>query len=239
MSQDSGKPTDGPAPGEDVREADAGTRRRGRGGPRPAAATASPARSLTRRGLATRQKLIEAAEALFGERGFHATGVSDITRAAGVAQGTFYLYFEGKEQIFGELVRHLSHELRLALTTATADAGARLDVEEAGVRAFLAFAARHRNLYRIVFESQFIDPALFRWYYERIAQGYARGLQQAARRGEVRGGDAETLAYCLMGAAHFLGMRWVVWDGSAPPPAAMETLLAFVRAGLSPDRSET
>jgi AcrR family transcriptional regulator len=188
----------------------------------------------TSRGVATRKKLIDAAEALFGQKGFHATGISDITRSAGVAQGTFYLYFDGKEQIFRELVVYLSHELRLRLQQATAGVTARLEAEEVGVRAFIDFAAQHRNLYRIVFESQFIDPSLFRWYYERIAQGYARGLEQAAQRGEVRAGDAETLAYCLMGAAHFLGMRWVVWEGSAPPPEAMETLLSFVRAGLSP-----
>lgn len=189
----------------------------------------------TARGAATRKKLIDAAELLFGERGFHATGVSDITRSAGVAQGTFYLYFESKEAIFRELVRHLSHELRLALQQAGEGLDERLEVEEAGLRAFIGFAARHRNLYRIVFESQFIDPELFRWYYERIAQGYARGLQQAARRGEVRGGDAETLAYCLMGAAHFLGMRWVVWEGREPPERAVDTLLAFMRAGLAPE----
>lgn len=195
---------------------------------------AAPKLPRTARGAATRQKLIDAAELLFGERGFHATGVSDITRSAGVAQGTFYLYFDTKEAIFRELVRHLSHELRRALQQSGAGLHDRLQVEEAGLRAFISFAARHRDLYRIVFESQFIDPELFRWYYERIAQGYARGLRKAARRREVRGGDAETLAYCLMGAAHFLGMRWVVWEGSEPPKKAMETLLGFVRAGLAP-----
>jgi AcrR family transcriptional regulator len=200
----------------------------------PAAASAHRL-PRTARGAATRQKLIDAAELLFGERGFHATGVSDVTRSAGVAQGTFYLYFDSKEAIFRELVRHLSHELRLALQQAGAGLEGRLEVEEAGLRGFIAFAARHRNLYRIVFESQFIDPELFRWYYERIAQGYARGLREAARRGEVRDGDAETLAYCLMGAAHFLGMRWVVWEHSEPPAKAVETLLGFVRAGLAPE----
>jgi AcrR family transcriptional regulator len=201
----------------------------------PRGRVADPAkRPRTARGEATRQKLIDAAESLFGQAGFHATGVSDITRAAGVAQGTFYVYFDSKEEIFRELVVHLSHELRLALQTASTGLPDRLDAEEAGLRAFLAFVARHRNLYRIVFESQFIDPELFRWYYERIARGYARGLEEAARQGEVRGGDAETLAYCLMGAAHFLGMRWVMWEGSAPPAEVMDTLLAFMRAGLSP-----
>ena len=188
----------------------------------------------TARGEATRQRLLEAAEALFGSQGYHSTSVGDITRQAGVAQGTFYLYFAGKDEVFKELVRHLSHELRAAIRAETEGLTSRIEIEEQGVRAFLRFAARHRDLYRIVFESQFIDPELFRWYYERLAQGYARGLEAAMETGEVPRLDAETLAYCLMGASHFLGMRWVVWEGQEPPPEVLETLVIVFRSILQP-----
>jgi AcrR family transcriptional regulator len=188
----------------------------------------------TARGEATRQSLLSAAESLFGTMGFHAASVTGITREAGVGQGTFYLYFESKEEVFRALVRDLSHRLRAAIQAEVAGLTDRLEIEEVGLRTFLEFAAAHRNLYRIVFESQFIDPELFRWYYERLATGYARGLGQAMRAGAVRSQDPETLAYCLMGAAHFLGMRWVVWEGREPPAEAMETLRGFIRAGLSP-----
>jgi len=214
-----------------------------------AAASASPVaqappsapvgkRPRTARGEATRQRLIEAAETLFGRQGYHATSVADITRDAGVAQGTFYLYFDGKDGVFRELVKHLSHELRAAIRKDTEGLPTRLEVEEAGLRAFLRFAARHRDLYRIIFESQFIDPDLFRWYYERLAQGYARGLEVAMEKGEVRRLDAETLAYCLMGASHFLGMRWVVWEGKEPTPEALQTLMEVLRAILQPGAAQ-
>lgn len=188
----------------------------------------------TPRGEATRQRLLDAAEALFGSKGYHATAVGDITRRAGVGQGTFYLYFEGKERVFRELIEDLSHRLRSALHVAVAEAPDRLEAEDAGLRAFLRFAAEHRTLYRIVFESQSIDPELFRWYYERIAVGYARALGEAMDRGEVRRLDAETVAYALMGAAHFLGMRWVVWESEEVPERALETLRSFLLEGLSP-----
>jgi AcrR family transcriptional regulator len=194
----------------------------------------APRRPLTARGEATKQRLLDSAERLFGANGFHATAVGDITRAAGVAQGTFYLYFSGKEEIFRELVRHLSRQLRRALQQATEGLCDRIAIEEAGVRAFLRFAAAHRDLYGIVFESQTIDPPLFRWYYERLAQGYSRGLSVAMERGEIPRAHAETMAYCLMGASHFLGMRWVVWEGREPPPEAMDAMLTFVRQALTP-----
>lgn len=189
----------------------------------------------TARGEATRQKLMDAAEVLFGRNGFHATSVTDITRQAGVAQGTFYLYFESKDEVFRALVRDLSHRLRLAIARDTAGVEGRLEVEEAGLRSFLRFASEHRDLYRIVFESQFIDPAVFRWYYERLAEGYARGLAAAMDAGEIRRLDPETVAYALMGAAHFMGMRWVVWENGEPPETVLESLRRFIHHGLTPE----
>jgi AcrR family transcriptional regulator len=198
-------------------------------------AMAQPARKpRTARGEATRQKLLDAAEALFGRQGFHATSVTDVTRGAGVAQGTFYLYFASKEEIFAELIRHLSRRLRRAIRKDTAGVRGRLAVEEAGLRSFLRFASEHRDLYRIVFESQYIDPELFRWYYERIAEAYAAGLEAAMEAGEIRRLDAETVAYALMGAAHFMGMRWVLWANEEPPAEVLESLRRFVREGLEP-----
>jgi AcrR family transcriptional regulator len=61
-------------------------------------------RELSRKGAATRRRLIDAAEKCFAESGYHDASVVKITEAAGVAQGTFYLYFSSKKEIFDELV---------------------------------------------------------------------------------------------------------------------------------------
>src|SRR5690348_4757189 len=52
-----------------------------------------------------RRKLIEAAREVFAAKGYHVATVSDITRRAGLAKGTFYLYFEEKKEIYYDLVR--------------------------------------------------------------------------------------------------------------------------------------
>jgi len=59
-------------------------------------------------------QLLQAATEVFHEHGFHRAKVSDITAAAGVAQGTFYLYFPSKEEIFLELLRRFAADLREA-----------------------------------------------------------------------------------------------------------------------------
>lgn len=186
----------------------------------------------TERGETTRKRLLESAERLFGERGYYNVGISDITREAGVALGTFYQYFEGKEAIFRELVRYLSHELRSHIREATQGLDDRLLVEQKGFQAFFQFILTHRNLYKIVREAESVDPEVSRWYYSRLAVGYQEGLEEAIEKGQIPPCDTEALAYCLMGMAYFLGMRWVVWAAEAPPPSALNTLLTFIARGL-------
>ncbi len=61
--------------------------------------------------VSTKEKLFLAAKEIFSEKGFYETKISDIVEKAGVAQGTFYLYFKSKEDIFIELVRKLHLDL--------------------------------------------------------------------------------------------------------------------------------
>ena len=62
-----------------------------------------PARTArTKRGARTRTRLIEAAEQIFTELGYHEASIVKIAEAAGVANGTFYLYFSSKRDIFDE-----------------------------------------------------------------------------------------------------------------------------------------
>jgi AcrR family transcriptional regulator len=187
---------------------------------------------LTARGEATRAKLLAAAEIEIGQAGFHAASVSSITRRAGVGQGTFYLYFASKEDALRELVRHMGRELRHALSRDTAGITDRLEVERSGFRAFVRFSLKNKNLYRVVMESQFVDESIYREYYETLASSYTRALGQAQREGRVTQGDAATLAWALMGVAHFLGLRHAIWEGAEPPEEVLETAFGFISRGL-------
>lgn len=190
------------------------------------------------KGEATRQRLLAAAEEVFGTVQYHGASVSEITRRAGVAQGTFYLYFPSKQAIHQELVQHLSHSMRTHIAQAVAGLDHRLDVERQGLRAFLAFVRAHRYLYRIVRESEFVDEELYRWFYRHLAEGYGEGLEQAAASRQVRNLDPETVAYCLMGIADFIGMRWVLWEDREPPEAVFQAVMSFIEAGLRPPSGE-
>jgi AcrR family transcriptional regulator len=189
---------------------------------------------VTARGEATRRRLLNAAEQEFGTKGYHGASVSSITQRAEIAQGTFYLYFRSKEEMFLTLVRDIGHQLRAHSAQAIAKAGNRLEAERLGLEAFLQFTARHRGLYRIVQESQFVDPQVFRDYYERLAEGYATALSSATKAGELADGDAEVRAWSLMGIGHFLGLKWCLWQKKQPPDEVLEEVMRFITQGMGP-----
>ncbi|MFQ5340243.1 MAG: TetR/AcrR family transcriptional regulator [Anaerolineae bacterium] len=189
-------------------------------------------RPSTPRGQQTRQNLLQAAEEVFGEKGYERASIVEITRRAGVAQGTFYNYFPDKKAAFVELVQELGHRLRQELAEAVAGISDRIEVEQVGFRTFFTFAHRHKSLYKIVRQSEFVDEELFRSYYQRLAEGYIQGLAQAMDEGQIRRLDPESLAYCLMGIGDFLGMRWVLWEDKSPPEEVIETMMAFIRNGI-------
>ncbi len=184
-------------------------------------------------GEKTRTRLLEAAEAEFGQKGFYEAQVVDITRRAGVAHGTFYTYFPSKEAIFVELVREINTQLRMRLRAAIAGLQERCQIERAGFQAFFEFIKSHPHAYRIVREAEFVG-SIGRWYYERLAQGYVPALAQAMAAGQIRKLDPETLAYALMGIGHFIGLRWVVWEGRAVPNSVLASMMDFICQGLLP-----
>jgi AcrR family transcriptional regulator len=194
----------------------------------------------TARGKRTRQRLIDAAEQVIGEFGYHNAGIVEITQRANVALGTFYLYFPDKKAIFADLVRALNTRLRAAIRERIADVDERIEQEITGFETFFEFVRKHRNLYRVIRQAETVDEELYRWHYRTLAQGYVRGLRRAQAAGQVRVDlEPESLAYALMGMAEVLGSRYVLWEGKAPPPAVRRTIRTFLEVGMRTPKRRT
>ncbi len=186
----------------------------------------------TERGQRTRLKILRAAEKVFGDEGFYDARISEITRTAGVAAGTFYLYFQSKEELMRALIQQINHDLRRALSEGTDHLSNRADAEVRGFEIFFYdFLPRHRKLYRIIKQAEFADPPIYEWYYYRIANGYARRLRAAMDRGEFRDWDEDLAACALMGIAEFVAMRYVSW-GDGLPRKKLRELMEFILGGL-------
>jgi AcrR family transcriptional regulator len=190
-------------------------------------------RPLSSRGAKTRTRLLEAAETVFAELGYHDASIVKITEAAGVGQGTFYLYFASKKEIFDELVLDLNHRVRQAMTEAASEGSTRAEREVLGFTAFFRFTAEHPALYRIIRQAEFVSPEMLHRHYERLTDGYVAGLRQAMEQGEIASGDPEVLAWALMGIGELVGMRWILWaEQQDLPPEVAEELAAIIRRAI-------
>jgi AcrR family transcriptional regulator len=190
--------------------------------------------ALGARGARTRARLLEAAERIFTESGYHDASVTRIAEAAGVAPGTFYLYFESKLQVFDEVVEDLNRRVRQAMSEASALGRTRAEAERLGFRAFFRFTTQHPGLYRVIRQAEFVSPRSLRLHYSRIVDGYVEALRSAMQFGEVVAGDPEVMAWALMGIGEMVGLRWILWEDGPEEisEAVFDEVIAFVRRGL-------
>ena len=198
----------------------------------------------TERGSRTRERILSAATDVFAQHGYHDASIVKITTAAEVAQGTFYLYFASKQQVFEEVVRDLNSRVRRAMHQASSTETDRIAAERAGFRAFFRFTAQNPALYRIMRQAEFVAPDVLHLHYETIARGYISGLTAAQQRGEVDGDlDPEVTAWALMGIGELVGMRWVTWSepGADPqdlPEDVFEAIMRLIERALTPGEDE-
>jgi AcrR family transcriptional regulator len=188
---------------------------------------------LTIKGKKTRQKILETAEGIFGEKGYFETSIAEITLKAGVAQGTFYNYFPTKKAIFDELIKQLSSSFRHEIKVAMEKEETFEAKQRAGYIAFFEWLIQHRNLYSIIQQSVLVDLELYRWYYEKIAEGFVKSINHAIEERECKQLNPETVAYCLMGIGQFIGMRWVYWEEEAVPEEVLDEMMEIIFKGLN------
>jgi AcrR family transcriptional regulator len=197
-------------------------------------ATVGAKQPRTDRGRRTLRAILDAAAIEFGDRGFYETGIIQITQRAGVALGTFYTYFDSKEDVFQALVRDFSDKVREGAGRALADATDQIDAERRGLDWFLRFAREHREIYRIIDQAEFVDQDSFRFHYESTVARIRKRLEAAAQRGEVRDDVGEIHAWAIGGMNVFLGLRYGVWSDEEDLSEVARIANDFVANGLAP-----
>ncbi len=183
------------------------------------------------------QRLLDAAEQMFGERTYRGSTVAGICAMAGIATGSFYAHFGSKAELFTAVVRRISTDARAAMRAAIEQTdGSQREIERAGFRAFFEMLSSRPWIYRIVRESEFVVPGLFQEYYESLARGYARGVRRAQLSGEIDPRyDPEVIAYVYAGLGYTIGMRWAEWTtGGHIPDDVLDDILDVLARGLPP-----
>ncbi len=182
----------------------------------------------------TKRRILEAAVAVFSERGYHRTTVDDIAQASGTSKGTFYFYFPSKEAVFLELAADLVHKLWQAVRAAEAatedpDPLHRL---RAVLGAVLETFGRHKSLAKILLvEAVGANPQVERVrrdVHAAFAEYLKAHLDAAVIRGRVPAAvNTETAAYAWLGAVNEVVVNWLYTGQPRRLADAMGTLGHF------------
>lgn len=181
---------------------------------------------------ATRRQLLDAAGAVFEERGYKATTVGAITDRANTAHGTFYLYFRNKEDAFCQVIESVIVDELAGNVVVPLDDAPRPAMEE-GIRAFLGVYAKHTGLWRALLEGMLQSPRVEQMWLNlrrdlvvRLSDTFA--AQQ--RSGRVREFDTMTVAHALAAMTEWSAFTHLVLGEPAPDrprdPEALVTTLA-------------
>src|SRR5258706_10958838 len=94
-----------------------------------------------------RQQILSVARDGFARRGYHQNTIDDIALQAGVARGTFYLYFEDKRAVFSDLIFRFASQLTMAIVLIVTDYAQRPVVDQVreNIRAIIATCLLERS----------------------------------------------------------------------------------------------
>jgi AcrR family transcriptional regulator len=184
-----------------------------------------------------RAQILGVAKEIFAEKGYHDARIDDIVVRAGVARGTFYLYFADKRSIFAHLVDAFLQRLVGAIQT--------IELDDPNVRPLEEFRA---NLLRVV--NVFADDPLMAQvllsaavgldadfdrkladFYEPVRALLESALEQGETAGIVRKGNHRLRSYALLGAFKELIYQVVVRRVESDVGALVDSTLDLVTHG--------
>lgn len=188
-------------------------------------------RTQEERSAATRDALISAARALWGQRGYSDVGTPEIATAAGVTRGAMYHQFADKAALFAEVIEVMEQDLLAGMATVVAESGAvsPADAIHAAVDAWLEVSGDPEVRQLLLLDA----PSVLGWAaFRDVAQRYSLGmteqlLTEAIKAGQLAPQPVRPLAHILIGALDEAAM--VIATADEPERVGRETGLVLHR----------
>ena len=187
-----------------------------------------------------REKLVEAATQVFAERGFEGARVEQIADAADVSPGLLYRHFEGKQELYTEILQLANRELMSHLAQAAAPGLPTIDRVRSGLDAFFSFVEDHRQLWQMLMKDV-LEPDIAD-IREDVTRRSVQAVAMLAAQDYEGGGDMphevelEGVAVQVVGAAVSLA-SW--WNDHPELPRAMMVNLAMEVLWLGLERARS
>lgn len=217
--------------------------------PAPAASAPRVARAgrAVRRAISDEEKegrrldILAAAKKVFARKGYHATTVADIAKAAKVSYGSIYWYFDSKDALFHALMEAEGQALRThvneALTTTPAN-GAPDAPFRAAVRATFEFFESDRAVVKLLFRDSYALGDRFEKHLFGIYEGFISDIEaiiaEAQRRGQIIEAPPRMVAFSVAALVGQIAHRRVVTDDGLSAAVVADFVVSLLLNGLLP-----
>lgn len=174
-----------------------------------------------------RDRILDAAAQLIAQGGFPALRIDELAEKAEISVGTFYLYFEGKDDLFVQLVDSFTEQLRERFRVAGEGGGS--VVERLGhlLDAYLDFVEENRRGFQYFRDSGVVETTggrLSSWAMGVHAQDLRPLLEEGMAAGELRPMDGDLLSHAIVGLLQHMAGVWL----DHPGDVTRDQLRAFV-----------
>ncbi len=184
---------------------------------------------------ARRVELLRIAREVLAEKGFEATTISEIVSRAGVAQGTFYLYFPSKISLIVTLAAEMQASIEQALRTSYAEAKNLGDMIDRSVLAAFTIMGEYRDILALIhsgirwIEAEEAHAHIFTPYHNLIAETIRRAQDAGSVSRDV---NPEVTAVFIVGSIYYSADQCYVYHSSISPEVYIAEASRFIRRAL-------
>jgi len=186
-----------------------------------------------------REQLMVSAAHVVGEHGYRDASVQRITADAGLAQGTFYLYFASRQALFDELLPHFGLAMLEQVRLRSEGVHGFFKLEEIGMKAVVEYLHENPWFWRLLNEAEVEAPLAWQRHHDEVTRRYISFLKRARAAGDLTGysvPELATLAQLLVAARDYIYRTHLTAHGRGKkvPAALLKTYRKFIENGLGP-----
>ena len=188
---------------------------------------------------ATRRRILDAATAVFSEKGYHGAAVDDIVKVSNTSKGSFYFHFPSKQEIFFSLVDRLIASLAKSAEDAIKVEHGPLDKVDAALETVFNNFSSHRNLAKILLVSgvglgKAFDERLLA-IHSKFASLIKKHLDEAIEEGSIPAIDTDVTSYAWLGSVNEVIVRWLYTGQPKKLDDALATLKVLLLRSIGSD----
>jgi AcrR family transcriptional regulator len=206
--------------------------------------TAARARAVTDEAKERRREdILAAAKRVFAKKGYHATTIADVAKAAHISYGSVYWYFDSKDVLFHALMDNeelaLRHHIDSAIAQIGVDNGADGEAAfRASVRATFEFFEADRDVVKLLFRDSFVLGQRFDRHLAGIYEGFIGDIEHtiatAQATGQVIDAPARLVAFSMAALISQLALRRLTTDDGVPADVVADFVVTLLLDGLRP-----